>query len=753
MNLQNVKWILAREIRDQLRDRRTTFMIFVLPILLYPLLGVVFTQFSQFMLRKPSKVLVVGAADLPESPPLFENKRFAEALFTDRQNAELLELEFAPSEPREGVEPLPTDPDERRAAARQMMEEGGYDAAVVFPADFALRLRRAREAVRRPERHGDAQGGRDTPLGEVPSPGIIPNSGKAKSDITCEWLRRVLRDWSDQIGDANLKASEVPILAARPFVPMIEKTEQDKARSSARFWAQLFPIFMVVWAMTGAFYPAVDLCAGEKERGTLETLLSSPAKRSEIVLGKLLTIMLFSMTTSMLNLVSVAITGMAVMRILPNIGPPPWQAWIWLPLALVPVSALFSALCLALAAFARSTKEGQYYLMPLLLVTMPLVMAPLSPSLELTIGNALIPVTGLCLLLRALLEGQFFLALPMIVPVGAVTLLCCVLAIRWAVEQFNSESVLFRESERLDLVLWLKHLVRERQPTPTVAMAATCGIVILTIKFFLEMIIGRGQAEAGIAQFPSFGEIVRSTLTLHTLGILLPVVLMTAFFTRSPRQTLLLKLPRISVVPAVVLLAFVFHPVALALQSIVMQFYPIGGPMKQALEQLEQVFKAAPLWQAVLLIALLPAITEELAFRGFILSGFRHLNSKWRAIIYSAIFFGIAHGVLQQQIITCVIGVVIGYVAVKSGSLLPGMVFHFLHNALSVGITRLTPDMCAERPILDWLFEMTPNGPVYHTGVMIAGLVGTGVVLAWLSLQRHEPSAEEREAERLREER
>ena len=76
---------------------------------------------------------------------------------------------------------------------------------------------------------------------------------------------------------------------------------------------------------------------------------------------------------------------------LPRFGPPPPLAPLWLLIALVPVSALFSALCMALAAFARSTKEGQYYLMPLVLVTLPLVMLPMSPGVELNLGNSLIP--------------------------------------------------------------------------------------------------------------------------------------------------------------------------------------------------------------------------------------------------------------------------------------------------------------------------------------------------------------------------
>ena len=65
-------------------------------------------------------------------------------------------------------------------------------------------------------------------------------------------------------------------------------------------------------------------------------------------------------------------------------------------------------MCLALAALARSTTEGQYYLVPLLLVTMPLAVLPMAPGVELTLGNSLIPVTGVVLLLRSMIEGNYW---------------------------------------------------------------------------------------------------------------------------------------------------------------------------------------------------------------------------------------------------------------------------------------------------------------------------------------------------------
>ena len=75
-------------------------------------------------------------------------------------------------------------------------------------------------------------------------------------------------------------------------------------------WARLFPFLLVMMSLTGAFYPAVDLCAGEKERGTMETLLISPASRGEIVMGKFLTVVLASMMTALLNLLSMGLTAM-----------------------------------------------------------------------------------------------------------------------------------------------------------------------------------------------------------------------------------------------------------------------------------------------------------------------------------------------------------------------------------------------------------------------------------------------------------
>ena len=64
----------------------------------------------------------------------------------------------------------------------------------------------------------------------------------------------------------------------RPFEVDSSNLAGESASKSTNIWSRMLPVMLLLWAMTGAFYPAVDLCAGEKERGTLETLLEQPCR-------------------------------------------------------------------------------------------------------------------------------------------------------------------------------------------------------------------------------------------------------------------------------------------------------------------------------------------------------------------------------------------------------------------------------------------------------------------------------------------
>ncbi|QDU95969.1 ABC transporter permease subunit/CPBP intramembrane protease [Lignipirellula cremea] len=725
MNWSNVRLIFHRELRDQLRDRRTVFTIAVLPLLLYPLMGMAMLQVSQFRRDHPSQVWLIGAAGLPDDPLLVGGESFAPSVCTDSE-AEMLAIKVSPT--------LPVGLDRLEEMAETAIRNRSVDAIVYFPPNFGAELNRFRFSLK------NRDGADEVPL---PEPVLFVDSANDKSRMAAERAQSILNRWRAMIVNDSLRESSIPVAAASPFNVVNSDVAHEVSRRAA-FWSKVLPFVVLIWALTGAFYPAIDLCAGEKERGTLETLLSSPAGRNEIVMGKLLTIMTFSMTTSLLNMISMGATGSFIFQHMQQasgmsayqIGPPPLVALGWLVLALIPISALFSALSLAIAAFARSAKEGQYYLMPLMVASLPLMLLPMLPAAELDLGSSLIPVTGVMLLLRSLMEGQFREALPFAPVVVSVTAVCCVLAIRWAIDQFQNESVIFRESERWGLGLWLRHLMRDRDETPTFGEAILCGVLLLLIRFFAGFMAGMPQNWYGFAG-----------VTIVTLVALIatPVLLMTIMLTRSPAKTLNLTWPKWKVLAGAGLLAALLHPAGMAFSHMIHELYPFSGEVAKQLGLINQLVANAPhFWMVLVVMALLPAICEELAFRGFILSGLRHMGHKWAAIVISSLFFGAAHGILQQSMSACLVGMVLGYLVVQTGSLWTGVIFHFVYNSLSLTLGLRGTEVVEALPALSWVLEPSAGAFGYHWAVTLAATFLGVLLLLWFRSLPYQATAEEK---------
>lgn len=732
MTWKNIKLIMCREVRDQLRDRRMLFMIVVFPLLLYPLFGMSLVQVVQFVREQPTPILVMGTQELPDSPALLTGSQFDARYFDDPRQQKLLEVhlhsaadEEVAAEDNSAESNSPRQ--DRAELAREYLGGGKYQAVIVFPPGFSDRLQEFRESMKQLARGEESAAQADSSR-QLPSPTVYFDTSSEKSRVTYSRTLRVLQKWSEAIGQENLKLSHLPVATMQPFLIGQEDVADSRHRDAA-IWSKILPFLLLVWALTGAFYPAIDLCAGEKERGTLETLLVSPAQRTEIVWGKLFTVMIFSVMTSVLNLLSMSLTGTLVLRQLGAFGPPPLLTPVWLLFALLPVSALFSALCMALAAFARSTKEGQYYLMPLVTITLPLVVLPLSPGAELNLGHSLIPLSGIMLMLRSLMEGEFVKVLYFGPIVMSVTLFCCLMAIRWAVDQFNREGVLFRESERLDIKLWFQQLVRNRPMTPTAAMGLFCGMLILVIRFFLDMSGLAGQS------------VIQAALVLQLVAVLSPALFMTIMLTEDPKRALGLTWPGFRAIAVGGLLAFAINPVAVWIGEFIQRIYPVDP---QILEVLSRGQRQVPLLAMFLVMSVVPAICEELAFRGFILSGLRHMGRKWWAILVSAFFFGAAHLMLQQSLSAAFIGVVIAYVAVQTGSILPCMFFHFVHNGMVWVLGMWLPQQAAGE-LSNPFFTLTNQGEwQYHFPAVVAGATVSAAILYWLHGRKYEKSAEEK---------
>jgi len=783
VNWRNIKLIFLREVRDQLRDRRTLFMVAVLPLLMYPALGWALLSMANTFAEQERSVVVLGAADLPD-PPLLQGDRFVAdyfavpedsnrlRVFSDQTPADQLDPELSEFlqqawEYRPRIEELaqasdalhsleserannpgtPQNAQEVAALERKVEQlrtqigdwfnRSPVQVLIVIPTGYRERITALNAELAK----------RDSDVTAAPAerPIILQNGAVDKSAIAFRRVREALRNWEDKLLEQRLQEAHLPSSLHTPFNPTdVNLAEDDQIAAS--FWSKLFPVLLVIMAITGAFYPAIDVGAGEKERGTMETLLICPATRTEIVAGKFLTVMLFSLTTALLNLVSMGFTGKYSL-LNPGNGPsafgsaslPPPTVLVWIVVLAVPLAALFSALSLAFAMFARSSKEGQYYLTPLLTVTIGLAILCASPTVEITPYYSVLPVMGPALLLKALLLGSTASVRLSVyfVPVLLSSFAYSAMALWWATELFRREAVLFREADRLELGLWLRHVFHDKQATPSFGEALFCCVLIVLLQF-----VSLKPMQEAFMNSPEGSQPVR-ILELQMIYLLAtvatPALMMAAVLTADFRRTLKLYWPGWRMLGAGAVLAALLLPVSQELiRALEGWFFPQlpeeAARMMQALHD-----PAMSIWLPLLAFAVAPAICEELAFRGFMLSGLQSSGRFWLPIVLSSVAFGVVHMIPQQVFNATLLGIVLGILAVRSGSLIPGVVFHLLFNGSQVVLARLNTSPL-EHGIGSWLFTVEKAGEQtalrFDWPLLVICVALAAVLLRWLMRQQ-----------------
>ena len=424
MRLSVVSLISRKETADLLRDRRTVTLVFLAPLVLYPLFGLTAYLFASELIGKPPVIGVANAADavVPAAgtpfPPLLDGDGFNPDLLTTRKD-DTPEAEVQKKGKPPVVVRLDGDPQEALKARK-------VQAVLVVPPGFAA----------------------DLEAGKRPKLTFLSRDGDDKSRVAVRRLGDIVAEWEKRAKAVRFKRDgkpadydQVVTVDDRSKKPPDERAAEGLRDSLAR----VFPLLLVLWVVAGAIQPAVDLTAGEKERGTMETLLISPAERSEIVFGKFVAVTFFGFSSVLWNvtcLTGAALVGQAFVG-QPIVNLPGMAGCVVLG---VPIAMLFSAVGIALGVFARSTKEGQYYIVPLMLVAMPLAFWSMIPSTELTPFTAIVPVTGSMLLQQKLLSvsgdpipwGYF-------APVLGAQAVYVGLALLAAWAQFRREGVLFRE--------------------------------------------------------------------------------------------------------------------------------------------------------------------------------------------------------------------------------------------------------------------------------------------------------------------
>ncbi|APZ94438.1 ABC transporter permease subunit/CPBP intramembrane protease [Fuerstiella marisgermanici] len=715
MSWKNIKLIFLREVRDQLRDRRTLFMITILPVLLYPMLGLGVVQMMLTFSEQKRTVVVLNAKELPTDPAFLSEDGIRDEWFPGGAD-DAKRLRAVVDLPGSADETVPAGTHKARSDA-ELLKSGRqlhkkltqYQAAAESEEDPAARAQIRDEIsselndsgiqvlVMVPDGYAEAIAALQTDSSVsddesvfVPKLQVLRNSADDKSAVAFGRIRNALNNWEDALRATTFeKAALRPELQHPASLEWIEVARGEEV--AANVWSKLFPAMIVIMALTGAFYPAIDLGAGEKERGTMETLLISPARRVELVMGKFMTILLFSIGTALMNLLSMGFTGQHLASAMGagaveavNLEFPSAAALMWLVILLVPLAALFSALCLALATFAKSTKEGQYYLTPLLMVILGLTMFCLNPAIEITPLYSVIPVVNVALLLKGLLltatqsNDLLMYAIPVLVSSFGYSML----ALWWAIDLYNSEGVLFREAEKFDVRLWFSNLTRDKEPVPALPEAVFCFIVIL----FLQFVAMKYMKPDLVGTDAVVGRRVMQTMVIQQLTMIAcPAVFMGILLTTSLRATFRLRMPTLSSMLMGVGLAVLAHPLSVEVSSFVVEYGFLPAPPEEGLARISKLLSSTdlPRWLIITVFAVTPAICEELAFRGFILSGLARGGRLKVAIIVSSLMFGIIHMIPQQAFNAALLGLVLGLLAVHSRSLFPAMAFHFVNNTMA----------------------------------------------------------------------
>lgn len=746
-----IRLIWHRELRDQIRDRRTVFMLVVLPFLLYPALGLLATQFVPPALdSRAIRVAVQGLEQLPRGP-VHDLAAVATAVGTlfpsgtgsgltgpgpTAVTAGLLEDGVVPDDPSliigtpdhgwrfaslSGSLPaLEVVPVPAGSSGTDLLAQKGADILLTVCAEFSEHLREGRR----------------------PSLQITTLDQSAASARAVRQLQTTLFAWKKQIKETRLSRQGLPPDFDDPFqlvdgVPdvsvggAVDRMSEPGLRGLQDQLIRLVPFILVVWALAGALYPAVDVCAGEKERGTMETLLISPASREEIVLGKFLTIWVFSAATTLWNLACMGLSAWAVGSGLPR-AIMPLSGVLWCVLSALPLTAFFSAVCLAMGVYARSTKEGQYYLMPLFLITMPLILLTLAPGVELNAFYSLVPITGVALLMQRLIGGPAYGTVPWVyaIPVLAAVVLYSGLALRWAVEQFRREEVLFREAERLDIALWLRRLFREKEARTSVGQGLFCFATLLVLRWSLFGVHGPLLAMAAPA--------------VASLTLLVPPLCMALLLTRRPARTLGLRAPTARGLREALVLALWLVPGVAVLVEGIHQFFPsvyqlLIGPGLSA----HSAAGVPRTWalQAFAASIILLAIGEELAFRGQILSGFRGRFGPRPAVVLTACLYGLYFMNAFWFLPAFAVGIALGYLRLATGTTLPGMVVHVQCRAALVYVL-LTRAAHFGRNGDPWAVSLLVGGIACIVG-LIWIILRLGRMVAAIPERRIEPPPEE----------
>lgn len=396
MNWKNIKLIFIKELVGTIRDKRTIIAMIIVPLIFYPLLFIGIGYFNKVGSMKSeeaaSRIIIYGAEFAPKLVKHFQ----------DYEKIEILIIEDD---------------------SLSKLQNGDIQAVLVIPSDYKDKIEQ-----------------------EEPNTLTLKyDTTEAKSKVAKQRINQVIEKYKGEILSERLSRLDLKEEFLTPLI-LQEENIATAEKMTGSFLAVLLPYFIIILIFTGAMFTAVDITAGEKERGTIATLLVSQISRLEIVLGKCFAVMLISFTSMVLGLFGLTLAFLSGTSITGGIEGVQFGISVntifLLFLVLFPLVGLASAVLVMVGIYARNIREASSYITPIYMLTIFLGIISISQGMELTGKMFLIPVLNSSFVFKELLMGKIYW--DHIITTFGANIIIAGIALLGATRLFNKEEVLFR---------------------------------------------------------------------------------------------------------------------------------------------------------------------------------------------------------------------------------------------------------------------------------------------------------------------
>ena len=652
MNWRLVRILLGHELRMVYRDGRTLLLSILLPLILVPL---VLGSLSMVNARRQAQTSVsYNCYVLPVNS-------FMQRIF-QAVNQVRLPGDPAPTNTMllgRFQMVLKTDNTPEKA-----LEDGDVDLIVrlVAPRDVKPDFRRSSGS----SRHVRRARFRVARYPDVPQLEVVYVANRTRSsDAMFQFTERL-----EKVLDADRAQALRSAGWAGDADHVLDVSSRDEATPAQLTGAQMgpfFTLFLVLFLVGGGSVAALDGLAGEKERGSLETLLTTAAGRPEIIAAKQLATLTVAVVIAGIQLLNSLLYLVLGLVPTPNgfvIDATP-ELFLAMAILILPMAAFVAGVLTLVSGYSSSYKEAQVLLFPVFAVLCVLSMTSTLPGLTLDSAIVVVPVANVSVALGAILVGKF--EWPWLILTSLVT-------IAWS-------AWLARRSARLlsDEQLVLPSLQQSAQEA-----RSPVGFGRDVVRWYALMFVGVLLSNAAL------GTNIEGATLFNQLGLFLLVPLwMVRHYRLDPRQAFSLRWPRWQVWLAVLAFIPMAHLVGVAVQILTGALFPVPESFVEQFNQL-LALRDRPAWVLYFGLAFLPGICEELAFRGTLLYALRNRAHAvpWKVAVTVALVFGVFHFSLFRIPATAFLGFFLVLICWWSGSILPSMLAHMGNNALAVWTSR-----------------------------------------------------------------